>query len=159
MGKIFSSSEYVVEMVEKTFEESGLASYGFTLEVMSVTKSKQPIKVSKANPVTEHLVNASDVICVEIYEKAFERLSEDYQKKLVEMYISGISYDSEKDKLTIQNREVRNLFNMCKKYGNGFVSILEASYLAIDQIEEEEKEEKERLKAEKAAAKKSRKQF
>lgn len=158
MAKIFESSSYIVDMVNQAFEEAGLLSYGFNIEVMSVAKAKQVIKISKANPITEHLVNSnSDVICIEVYEKAFERLSDEYQKKLVEMYVSAVSYNSEKDKLIIQSREVRNLFNLCKKYGCEFVNVLETAYLTIDQIEEQEKEEKERAKALEKAAKKGKK--
>lgn len=154
MGKIISSSEYVVNVVDEVVAEAGLASYGITVETMSTTKSKNPVKVSKANSTTEYLTKTSDVVCVEVYEAAFERLDDEMQKKLIEMYISAISYDSEKDKLTIQNNQFLNMFNMCRKYGDEFIHVLESAYIAIQQIEDEEKEAKEREKEAKAAKKK-----
>lgn len=158
MGKLISSSDYVVELVDTAVTEAGLAAYGITVETMSTTKSKHPVKVSKANSTTEYLTKTSDVICVEVYEAAFERLDDDMQKKLIEMYISSISFDSEKDKLTVQNNQFLNMFNMCRKYGDEFIHVLESAYIAIQQIEDEEKEEKERQKEAKASNKKKNKQ-
>lgn len=153
MAKPIKSSEYVQDLVDEAVEAAGLSAYGLTIETMSLTKSKDPVKVSKANSTTEYLTNKSDVVCIYIYEAAFERLDEESQKKIIEMAISSISYDSEKDKINIQNNPSLNTFNMCKKYGNGFVYTLEAAYIAIQQIADEEKEAKEAEKEAKATKK------
>ena len=50
----------------------------------------------------------------------------------------------------------KELFRMRRKYEN-YVDIMEASYLVINQIEEEEKERKEAEKAQKAAAREAKK--
>lgn len=158
MGKLFDSSEYVVEMVSEEVSKVGLESIGITVKTMSLTKAKDIIKVSKANATTEHLAKCDDMICVYVYEQAFERLDEEAQRKFVEMAISSVSYDSEKDKINIVSHPYLNLFRMCQKYGEEFVNTVEAGYLAIQQIEDEEREEKERLKEERAARKASRQQ-
>lgn len=158
MGKLFDSSEYVVEMVSEEVSKVGLESIGITVKTMSLTKAKDIIKVSKANATTEHLAKCDDMVCVYVYEQAFERLDEEAQRKFVEMAISSVSYDSEKDKINIVSHPYLNLFRMCQKYGEEFVNTVEAGYLAIQQIEDEEREEKERLKEERAARKASRQQ-
>jgi hypothetical protein len=158
MGKLFDSSEYVVEMVSEEVSKVGLESIGITVKTMSLTKAKDIIKVSKANATTEHLAKCDDMVCVYVYEQAFERLDEEAQRKFVEMAISSVSYDSEKDKINIVSHPYLNLFRMCQKYGEEFVNTVEAGYLAIQQIEDEEREEKERLKEERAAKKASRQQ-
>ena len=158
MGKLFDSSEYVVEMVSEEVSKVGLESIGITVKTMSLTKAKDIIKVSKANATTEHLAKCDDMVCVYVYEQAFERLDEEAQRKFVEMAISSVSYDSEKDKINIVSHPYLNLFRMCQKYGEEFVNTVEAGYLAIRQIEDEEREEKERLKEERAAKKASRQQ-
>ena len=158
MGKLFDSSEYVVEMVSEEVSKVVLESIGITVKTMSLTKAKDIIKVSKANATTEHLAKCDDMVCVYVYEQAFERLDEEAQRKFVEMAISSVSYDSEKDKINIVSHPYLNLFRMCQKYGEEFVNTVEAGYLAIQQIEDEEREEKERLKEERAAKKASRQQ-
>lgn len=80
MAKLFDSSDYVVEMVEKQFNTAGLANYGLNLKVMSLTKAKDVIKVSKASATTEFLAKKDGMIQVFVYEEAFERLDEQAQK-------------------------------------------------------------------------------
>lgn len=149
MGKLFRTSDSLTEMFNKEFERVGLASYGISLEVMSTVKSKNPVKVSKANSTTEYLTNTNDIICIEVYEAVMDRISEDIQKLVVEMFISSISYDSEKDKINIQTNPIQLLFNMSRKYGHDVVDKIESIYLAIQQIEDEEKQEKESKKQKK----------
>lgn len=149
MSKLFKTSDDLVKMFEQEFERVGLASYGISLEVMSTIKSKNPVKVSKANSTTEYLTNTNDIICIEVYEAAMDRLNEEIKKIVVEMFISSISYDSEKDKINIQSNPIQLLFNMSRKYGSNVVDKIESVYLAIQQIEDEEKEEKELKKQKK----------
>lgn len=146
MGKLFKTSSDLVKMFDDEFERVGLSSYGISLEVMSTIKSKNPVKVSKANSTTEYLTNTSDIICIEVYEAAMDRLSDEIKKLVVEMFISSVSYDSEKDKINIQTNPVQLLFNMSRKYGTEVVDKIETAYMAIQQIEDEEKEQKEMKK-------------
>lgn len=149
MAKIFTSSDYVVEMVEKEFNNIGLANYGLNLKVMSLTKAKDVIKVSKASATTEFLANKDGMIQVFVYEEAFERLDEKAQKMLIEMALSNITYDTEKDKLNVETNPFIQVFNMRRKYGDDFLNSFEYSYAAIQQITEEEKARKEAAKEEK----------
>lgn len=149
MAKIFKTDDDIVELAEELFDETSLPQMGINLKVMSVTKAKDVIKVSKANATTEFLTNSEDIVTLYIYEDAFDRLSEEYQKVLMEGALSNISYDSEKEKLNIDNSRYGETLRMRRKYDN-YIDIIETSVLVIDEIQEEERQRKEEEKERKA---------
>jgi hypothetical protein len=154
MAKIFETSQDIAELAQEKFEDTGLAQMGINLKVLSVTKSKSVLKVSRANATT-HFLTDKDVILVE-YQEAFDRLSDEFKNKLMEGAISNISYDTEKDKLNVEGDIAKEMFRMRRKYEN-YVDAMETSYIVIEQIEDEEKRRKEEeklKKAEERAAKK-----
>lgn len=152
--KIFETSQDIAELAQDKFEDTSLAQVGINLKVLSVTKAKQILKVSRANATTQFLTK-KDVILT-IYEEAFDRLSDEFKEKLMEGALSNIAYDSEKDKLNVECDFAKEVFRMRRKYEN-YVDIAETSYMVIEQIEDEErrrKEEEKLKKAEERAAKK-----
>lgn len=151
MAKIFEPSSETIELAEKLFNDTLLSEVGINIKVLATTKAKNVVKVSKANPTTQYLTS-KDIIVV-VYEEAFDRLSDEYKEKLMEGALSNASYDTEKDKLNVETDIMKEVFAMRQKYSN-YVDIMESSYFAIQQIEDEEKERKEAKKAEKAAKKK-----
>ena len=84
-----------------------------------------------------------------IYEEAFEKLDDKAQKMLIDMALSNVSYDTEKDKLVVETNPYASVFQMNKKYGEDFLKSLELSYFIIKDIEEEKKRQKEEEKARK----------
>lgn len=144
MAKIFETSADIAELAQAKFDETPLSDLGINLKILSTTKSKTMLKVSRANATTQFLTN-KDVILV-IYEEAFDRLSDEYKEKLMEGVISNVSYDTDKDKLNVENDIAKEIFRMRRKYEN-YVDMIEASYLVMQQIEDEEKERKEAMKA------------
>lgn len=154
MAKIFETSQDIAELAQDKFEETGLPQMGINLKVLSITKSKNVLKVSRANATT-HFLTDKDVILI-VYEEAFDRLSDEFKNKLMEGAISNIGYDTEKDKLIVESDIAKEIFRMRRKHEN-YVDVVETSYLVVEQIEDEEKrrKEEERLKkAEERAAKK-----
>ena len=152
--KFFETSEDIVALAQSKFEETGLPQMGIDLKVISVTKSKNILKATKAG-ATIHYLTKKDAILV-IYEEAFDRLTDEYKEKLMEGAISNISYDTEKDKLNVESDIAKEIFRMRRKYGN-YTDIIEASYIVMEEIEDEErrrKEEEKLKKAEERAAKK-----
>lgn len=154
MAKIFETSEDIARLVEEQFDNIGLETYGIKVKVMSVTKAKEVIKATKASAATEFLAKKDkgieSIIQVQVYEAAFDRLDDKTQDMLIEMAFSGISYDSEKDKINVDSNPYNAIFRMRRKYGNEFIDKLETSFIVMETIEQEEKERKE---AEKAANK------
>ena len=147
--KIYETSADIAELCQAKWEETGLAQMGIELKLLSVTKAKNVLKASKAGATINYLTK-KDAFLI-IYEEAFDRLSDEYKERILEGALSNISYDTDKDKLNVETDIAKELFRMRRKYEN-YVDIMEASYLVINQIEEEEKERKEAEKAQKAAA-------
>ena len=150
MAKLFETSQDIAELAQEKFEDTGLAQMGINLKVMSVTKAKNVLKASKAGATIQYLTS-KDVFLV-VYEEAFDRLSQEMQEKLMEGAISNISYDTEKDRLLVETDIAKEMFRMRRKYEN-YVDLLEASYIVINQIEDEEKRRKEEEKLRKAEEK------
>jgi len=146
MAKIFETSKEFLELAQSKFEDAGLM-HTVSLRVLSTKKSKNVLKVSRANAILNG-VTQDDVVLV-IYEEALDRLSDEFKEKLMEGVFSNVSYDSEKDKVIVENDIAKEIFRMRRKYEN-YVDILETAYVAMEQIEEEEKQRKEEEKARKA---------
>lgn len=146
MAKFFETSDEFVELIEEQFSKTGLDTLGINLKVVSITKAKDMLKVSRTSAVTNFLTQGETDILVTIYEQAFDRLPKDVQEMLVEMVLSNVSYDTEKDKLNIETNPYVQIFNMRRKYGEAILNNLEMAYLTIQQIEDEEKERKEQEK-------------
>ena len=149
MAKIFETDAEIVDLAETVYGETGLAQMGFTLKVMSVTKSKDLLKVSKANATTEFLVNDTDIITLYVYEDAFKRLGEDYMRVLMEGAFSNVYYDTEKEKLMIDNTRYGEFIRMRRKYPT-YGDIIETSVAVMEEIEQEEKQRKEAEKENKS---------
>ena len=152
--KFFETSTDIAELCQSKWEETGLAQMGIELKLLSVTKAKNVLKASKAGATINYLTK-KDAFLI-IYEEAFDRLSDEMKEKLLEGALSNISYDTEKDKLLVEGDIAKEFFRMRRKYEN-YVDIMEASYMVIEQIEDEEKRRKEEeklKKAEERAAKK-----
>ena len=154
--KIYETSADIAELCQAKWEETSLPQMGMNLKVMSVTKSKDVLKVGRANATTEFLTKNSDIITLYVYEDAFDRLSDEFKEKLMEGVLSNVSYDTEKDKLLVDNSRYGELIRMRRKYPS-YVDIIETATMVIEQIAEEEKQRKEEeklRKAEERAAKK-----
>lgn len=151
MAKLFETSDEIVEIIENEFDKVGLLNYGINLKVISTTKSKDIIKVSKASATTEFLSKKSDIVIFTVYEEAFDRLSDKIKKLLIDMAMSNVYFDSAKDKLVVDSSPYNQLFAIREKYGcEDVLNALELSYHIIAEIEEEAKAKKQ---AEKEAKK------
>lgn len=153
MAKIFKTCEDITNLIEEQFNETGLSGYGVSLKIMSVTKSKDIIKLTKASATTEYIVKRDGLVQLFVFEEAFERLPIEAQKMLVEMVLSNVSYDTEKDKLTVDTNPYNMLFRLRKKYGNVIMDNLELASIIMTEIEEEEKARKEAEREAKKAKK------
>lgn len=152
MAKLFKTSEDIVQMAEDKFEETSLPQIGINLKVISKTKANEVLNVSKASATTEFLTKSSDMVTLFVYEDAFDRLTDEQKDKLMEGALSNISFDSEKDKLNVDNSRYGEFIRMRRKYED-YGDIIEESIMVIEQLADEEK----RAKEEERAAKKAKK--
>lgn len=155
MSKYFATSEDIKELAFKKFAETGLEPIGLNLKVISVPKAKGVLKISMASAATEYLLKEDMVVTLFIYEAAFDRLGDEFKEKLMEGVFSNLSYDSEKDKLNVDNSRYGEYVRMRRKYSN-YGDIIETAVMTVEQIDEEEKQRKEEEKALRAEKKANR---
>ena len=152
MSKIFETSEDLANLGQSKFIETGLSDVGIRLKVLSLTKSNVAAKVQKANATTNFISHGQIDLVLYLYEDVLDRLDEDTRARLIEGALSNAYYDSDKDKLNIDNSPIGEVIRMSKKYPN-YIQDLETVQLTIEQILEEEKERKAAEREAKKAAK------
>ena len=153
MSKIFTTSNDIVELIENQFVETGLEPYGINLKILSTVKSKELMTVTKESAKTEYLSKSRDLITLTVYEALFDRLDDESKNMLTEMYLSGVSYDSEKDKILVDKNPVNLILNMRRKYGDDILNKVELVQMVMQEMIEEEKEKKRQEKEAKKARK------
>lgn len=160
MAKLFKTSDDVYEFITNEWEQTDTSKIGVRLKVISTSKARQILKLSKVSATTEYLIREQDVITLVVYEDAWDQLSDVDKILLLRGLFSVVSYDTEKERIVIDNRPYADLFNMRhSKDANGneyldkYDNALETCSLLLQQIEEQEKEEKMRKAEEKKAKK------
>ena len=160
MAKLFKTSDDVYEFITNEWEQTDTSKIGVRLKVISTSKARQILKLSKVSATTEYLIREQDVITLVVYEDAWDKLSDVDKILLLRGLFSVVSYDTEKERIVIDNRPYADLFNMRhSKDANGneyldkYDNTLETCSLLLQQIEEQEKEEKMRKAEEKKAKK------
>ena len=167
MAKLFKTSDDIYEFITNEWSNTESSKIGVRLKVISTQKAKQILKLSKASATTEYLIREQDVLTLVVYEEAWDRLSEMNKILLLKVIFSVVSYDTEKERLIIDNRPYADLFNMRhtkdangNEYLDQYDNALETCALLLQQIEDEQKQAKEEekvRKAEERAAKKAQK--
>ena len=167
MAKLFKTSDDIYEFITNEWSNTESSKIGVRLKVISTQKAKQILKLSKASATTEYLIREQDVLTLVVYEEAWDRLSEMNKILLLKGIFSVVSYDTEKERLIIDNRPYADLFNMRhtkdangNEYLDQYDNALETCALLLQQIEDEQrqaKEEEKIRKAEERAAKKAQK--
>ena len=142
------------KLVQEVAQEMGLTQMGVEFQALNAKKSKEIVKVSKANEVTEILSDKENLVVVIAYEEAFDRVDEKTRWMWIRMALDCVSYDPEKDKISLSTPTITVPLGFYQKYGNVAVQNAELALLTIQQIQEEEKERKEAEKALKKSTKK-----
>lgn len=160
MAKLFKTSDDVYEFITNEWEQTDTSKIGVRLKVISTSKARQILKLSKVSATTEYLIREQDVITLVVYEDAWDKLSDVDKILLLRGLFSVVSYDTEKERIVIDNRPYADLFNMRhskdakgNEYLDKYDNTLETCSLLLQQIEEQEKEEKMRKAEEKKAKK------
>ena len=156
MAKLFKTSDDIYEFITNEWSNTDNSKIGVRLKVISTQKAKQILKLSKASATTEYLIREQDVLTLVVYEEAWDRLSEMNKILLLKGIFSVVSYDTEKERLIIDNRPYADLFNMRhtkdangNEYLDKYDNALETCALLLQQIEDEQKQAKEEEKARK----------
>lgn len=143
------------KLVQEVAQEMGLTQMGVEFQALNAKKAKEIVKVSKANEVTEILSDKENLVVVIAYEEAFDRVDEKTCWMWIRMALDCVSYDPEKDKISLSTPTITVPLGFYQKYGNVAVQNAELALLTIQQIQDEERERKEAEKALKKARKKN----
>ena len=152
MAKFGKVSEETQELVDKISNETGLIQF-IDFETVAVPKSKKVIDIKRCPPLGEHVAGKRDVVCVIVYEKAFERLTVEQQELLMRDAFNMVYFDSEKDKIVIGCPQIVVSCGGRAKWGEKLVDTAEIAVTVMQQLIDEEKEAKEQAKAMKKAKK------
>lgn len=154
MAKLTMASPDLEKLVHEVAQEMGLTQMGVEFQALNAKKAKEIVKVSKANEVTEILSDKENLVVVIAYEEAFDRVDEKTRWMWIRMALDCVSYDPEKDKISLSTPTITVPLGFYQKYGNVAVQNAELALLTIQQIQDEEKQRKEAEKALKKARKK-----
>ena len=155
MAKLTMASPDLEKLVQEVAQEMGLTQMGIEFQALNAKKSKEIVKVSKANEVTEILSDKENLVVVIAYEEAFDRVDEKTRWMWIRMALDCVSYDPEKDKISLSTPTSTVPLGFYQKYGNVAVQNAELALLTIQQIQDEERERKEAEKALKKGRKKN----
>ena len=141
MAKFGKVSEETQELVDKISNETGLIQF-IDFETVAVPKSKKVIDIKRCPPLGEHVAGKRDVVCVIVYEKAFERLTVEQQELLMRDAFNMVYFDSEKDKIIIGCPQIVVSCGGRAKWGEKLVDTAEIAVTVMQTIEDEIKQEK-----------------
>lgn len=134
-------SDDVRAVLDEVVEQTNLENF-MNIYYYAVSKQKGVIKVSKLNQIGEVVAKKPGTVVITVAEEIFERLDPNQQKMLVEDAINQISYDDEKDKISIEAPAITMTVGGWRKYGADLANAYEMSLLTAQQLEEEKKEAK-----------------
>lgn len=154
MGKLSIARPETEKLVQDVAREMGLIAYGLVFQTLCTKKSKEVVKVLKANEPTEIVTDKEKLIVVIIYEDAFDLVDDKTRYMWVRMALDTVSYDMEKDKVSLSAPTITMTLGCYQKFGNVATQHAELSLHIIQQLEELEKQRKAEAKAAKASRKK-----
>jgi hypothetical protein len=148
MGKAVLASPDINNLVQEVAKELGLTQYGIEFVTMK-KKSKEVITVKKAGELFEAYVKKEKMLAVLVYEEAFDKVEEKDQWMWVRQALARVSYDLEKDKVSLNAPMLSVPLDFYQKYGNVAMQNAELALLTVQHLQDEEKQRKEEEKTSK----------
>ena len=145
MAKYVEVSEETTKLVNTIANQTGLDKV-LKIRVAGVPSSKKLIEIKMCPSLGEFVADVTDVLCVIVYEQAFERLTTAQQEMLMRDAFNTVYYDSEKDKVVIGCPQIVVSLDGRAKWGDELINAAETSLHVMQEIIEEKAEEKERQK-------------
>ena len=145
MGKAVLASPDIDNLVQEVAKELGLIQYGIEFVTMR-KKSKEVVTVKKAGELFEAYVKKEKMLAVLVYEEAFDKVEEKDQWMWVRQALARVSYDLEKDKVSLNVPMLSVPLDFYQKYGNVAMQNAELALLTVQHLQDEEKQRKEEEK-------------
>lgn len=105
--------EETIDLYKKRIELTGLDKQ-IKITILGNPKSKEIFKVTKASDILKY--RAGDDIIIFVNELIFDQLTDEQREMVVDESLAGISYDDEKEKLTISKPDVITFSGIISKY-------------------------------------------
>ena len=146
MAKFEKTSDYIEDEIRSLFMNTGLDNFIY-LTIISKNKAKTVFDISKADSITEYMINQTDVLRLVVYEEAYELLGKEKRDILLKAMFANIDYDTEKEKLILNKNILDGLVALRNEYSDkDLLDAYEASRLIIQQIEDKANAAKEQRK-------------
>ena len=158
MAKFSRADDETQDLVHQIAAELGLEQF-MDFEALYVPKAKEVVAVQKASKLAEYLSNRDDLILIVIFQEVFDQFEEKDKYMTLRMAMDAISFDSEKDKITIGCPMITVPLGYYEQVGKPAVDCARLGLHSIAQWEEKKKQEKERQKEEKKSKKKKKSEF
>ena len=151
MGKYARDLHDGLERKVKSMAQSiGLTDMGVNVDAIRLKKSKNLIgEVVQGNDLAKLYAGEDNLVAVALYEDAFLCVDDQTQNLWIEGLLAQISYDEEKEKVTITKPELQMSLGMYRKYGNVATQKYELALMTVQQLNEKSKAEKESKKKKK----------
>lgn len=155
MAKYSQASESIDRLINDISNDLGLIHYGVDFQPLCVNKAKEVCKLVKANELAEYASERENLVFVVCYEDAFDLVDEKTQYMWLRMEMEKITYDTEKDKMSIGCPQITVPVGFYEKYKEAAVDTALLGQYTIAQIEDKKREEAAQKRAERAAKKKN----
>lgn len=136
-------SPEIKKLVLDIATEMGLSQF-IKFKVFNVTKATEVVELKMHNILTKALVD--NEVFVLVYEDAFDRVDDKTKYMWIRLAMDCVSYDSEKEKVSIKTPMVKVPLYSYQKFGKVAVDNAELAIHTINQIQEEEKNAQSRRK-------------
>lgn len=147
MAKLSIAEEDIQEVVDEVASEYGLAQVGIDFQALVTSKAKEAVTVVKANQCAEVVSNREDLVFVIVYADAWDVVDDKTRKMWVRMEMDKVSYDSEKEKITIGCPTITIPVGFYEMHKTEAVDAALLAQYTIASIEQTKKEEAEAKKA------------
>jgi hypothetical protein len=142
MAKYTEVSDDTMELFEKVLNSTTINQDMIRIKILNCETEKTPMKIMKANDLVSFLAKDATDIIVIVNENLLDLLQENNTEILLDELLSGIGYDSEKDKILFIKPTFNSYPEVMKKYGNLLLNAKETVRLLLQQKEDEAREAK-----------------
>ena len=133
-----TASQDIIDSVQSIAIELDLDKYVEFLVFNNKKKSKEIVKIQRANEVAEYASNKDSLICLFVKENAYYRGDEQNRYLWLRQAMEKITYDFENDKVALNAPMLSIPLNCYHKYGENALKNAELGIMVLQQVEQEE---------------------
>jgi len=129
MAKYFDPSDETVKLVSEVMNSTDLIRYISVKIIVNDEQKKEPVKVKKLAPDVKFMIG--DDIQLTINEAVLDQLPENLQLMCIEEVLTGVHFDPETERLTINKPDFTTYSGMLDKYEFALCKTLKESIKSL----------------------------